>query len=357
MDLPRPHVNYEEYERIMQSGFARFPDRKENYRRFMEKWGDCKLTEYSDTMPIKMDYESASQCNFRCTMCQLSDPDLKRPANMTYDDFAKSIKGQYGLIEIKLQGIGEPLLNPELYKMIDLAVERDLWVRIATNGSLLHLDDNYKKLVDHKVGEIQISVDGATKDTFEKIRKGSDFDRVVENATLINKYAQSKGEGWRTSCWMLVQEENEHEVEKLLELAAKMNFTRLTYSIALSGWGSEKWEKINSPKERTGVFTDQLVKKLLERGDELGIEVTFWDVSEKFKWTPKRDQICAWPFSRAFISSDTRIVPCCGVANSQTCDLGNAREFQEEWNNDAFRKMRKMHIDGTLPRMCRNCYE
>jgi len=47
-----------------------------------------------------------------------------------------------------------------------------------TNASLLHLRDNYKKLVDTGVNEIQISIDGATKDVFEGIRVGSVFESV-----------------------------------------------------------------------------------------------------------------------------------------------------------------------------------
>ncbi len=357
MNLPRPSANREEYARIMNRGFERFPERKLNYDKFISFFEGGEQKEVVDVFPIKMDYESSSRCNFKCTMCMLSEGNINRKPYMTYEEFAKSLEEQYGLVEIKLQGIGEPLLNPDLFKMIELTVSKDIWIRIATNASLLHINGNYKKLIDKKVGEIQVSIDGATKDTFEKIRRGSNFEQVVENATLLNTYAIQRGEIWRTSCWMLVQKDNQHEIEGMLELAAKMKFTRLTYSIALSGWGSEKWEKINAPKEAKNVLTEELVKRLISRGKELGIEVTFWDVSEKFKWTEKKDKICAWLFSRAFISSDMKIVPCCGIANSAAFCMGDANNFMKEWNNEVYQRMRKQHLEGKIPKICQNCYE
>ncbi len=186
---------------------------------------------------------------------------------------------------------------------------------------------------------------------------GSSFERVVENSTLLNRYAEEKGEQWRTSCWMLVQKENQHEVEQLLELAARMKFTRLTYSVAINGWGSDKWERVNAEKEVQNFMTEERAARLIERGKKFGIEVTFWDVSEKFIWTEKKDRICAWLFSRAFISSDMKIVPCCGIANSDTFCMGDARKFMEEWNNDVYKRMRERHLEGNIPKICRNCYE
>ena len=279
-----------------------------------------------------------------------------RPANMSFEDFKASIGSQKGLVEVKLQGMGEPLLNPDFFKMVEYAVAHHLWVRTTTNASLLHLNDNYKKMIDAGIGEIQISIDGATKETFEGIRRGSDFDLVVNNCKLLNSYAEQVGGAWRTSCWMLVQKENVHEVEQLLELAAKMKFTRLTYSIAISDWSKDNWTEINSKKETKDIFTEEYAQKLVHRGKELGIEVTFWDGKDKYVHDEKKNRICAWLFGRAYISADMRIVPCCVVSDSNTCDMGNAGNFMEEWNNNKYQELRRLHLEGKIPKMCRNCY-
>ena len=56
----------------------------------------------------------------------------------------------------------------------------------------MHLNDNYKKVIDADVNEIQISIDGATEETFESIREGSKFRIVKNNCKLINDYAEKK---------------------------------------------------------------------------------------------------------------------------------------------------------------------
>ena len=48
-------------------------------------------------------------------------------------------------------------------------------MRTTTNASLLHRKDNYHKMIDADVNELQISVDGASKGVYEGIRRGGNF--------------------------------------------------------------------------------------------------------------------------------------------------------------------------------------
>lgn len=353
MGLPRPSANKEEYSRIMERGFSRYPRRKQNYEEYLKN----PYNEIVNTVPIKMDYEVSNKCNFRCTMCLLSEVADKMPPTMKYEDFERSIEEQYGLVEVKLQGLGEPLLNPDFFRMVDLCVSKDIWVRTITNGSVLDRNENYKKLVDKKVGEIGVSIDGATKTTFEKIRVGSNFAQVRNNTLMLNSYAAEKGEQWRTSCWMLVQQDNYEEMEDVLELAAKLRFTRLTYSIELGGFGIEEWENINDAKSVKGAVTEEHARQLIDKGKDLGIEVTFWDGSDKYVYDEKKDKICNWLFDRAFISADMKIVPCCEINYAETCCLGDARDFMNDWNNESYRNLRRLHLSGHIPEMCKSCYQ
>ncbi len=96
-------------------------------------------------LPIKIDIENVSRCNFRCTICQVSDwPKSARADDMPLNDFKRLIDEQHGPVEIKQQGMGEPLMQgDDLFEMIKYARARNIWVRTVTNASLLHLKDNY----------------------------------------------------------------------------------------------------------------------------------------------------------------------------------------------------------------------
>jgi MoaA/NifB/PqqE/SkfB family radical SAM enzyme len=104
----------------------------------------------------------------------------RRAADLLLDAFRRLIDEQIGLVEIKLQALGEPTMQRDDYfAMIGCARREHIWVRTTTSASLLHLKDNYRKMIDADVNELQISVDGASKRVYEGIRRGADYERVM----------------------------------------------------------------------------------------------------------------------------------------------------------------------------------
>ena len=332
-------------------GYVRFPERLKNKIK-AEKSG---FTKERDFLPMILDVEPTSRCNFRCIMCQLTDwKHGKRADDLGYDDFVRLIDSQYGLVEVKLQGMGEPLLNKDFFKMAEYLSRKDIWVRTTVNGSLLHLNDNYKKLVDVGIGELTTSFDGATKEVFEKIRKNSDFDVVVKNLTDLNAYADSKGI-LLSRMWVLIQHYNVSQVFDFVDLAEKMRFKRMTFSIGMSDFGQEKWRDTNKSFEVDSFLSEEEIIKLKKYAEDKGIDVTFWDLAEKYS-SASFETMCKWPFTRAYVSSDLRIVPCCMIGNPDVAELGDARAFTEEWNSPRFQGFREAHLKGAIPGFCKNCY-
>lgn len=349
--LKRPYPDLDLFQDNLEAGFKKYPERRENYLNYKASKRDEKI----DYIPIKLDIENVSRCNYLCNMCQASDW-LKggRAADMSFKDYKELIDQQYGLIEIKIQGMGEPLLGECYFRMIKYAREKFIWVRSTTNGSLLHLKENYKALIYSDISEIQVSIDGATAKTYERIRKGGRFDRVKENSILLNNYCH-KVNRKRTRMWVLVQRENYHELEQFPVLAEELGFARLTFALDLTDWRQDEW-KIRIEKINTGqIFDQKMAETLIKIGKKKGVEVTFWDVAEKFN-TDKIEHLCPWPFERLYISSDMRIVPCCGISNPNVLNLGDARDLSKEWNNEKIRKFRKMHLEGNIPSICKSCY-
>ena len=352
MVLPVPSPDPALYESVLVAGFARFPERKTNY----ERYRTSVHREILDFLPIKLDVENVSRCNYHCTMCQVSEwPKMGRAVDMSFDSFTQVIDAQPGLIEIKIHGMGEPLLAaPDFFRMIHFARSRDLWVRSSTNGSLLHLKDNYIKLIDSDICEIQVSIDGATAPTYEAIRRGGTFKRIAANCEKLNTYATESGRN-RTRMWVVVQRENFHELDLFPELAAQLGFTRLTLSLDLNHWGQDRWQISNSQIDMQQSFDSARAFDLIEKGRLLGVEVTFWFVDKKYD-TRNNTTLCPWPFERAYISSDMRVVPCCMIANPTVSDIGDARELPAVWNGNTMRAFRRAHLEGNIPDFCKSCY-
>ncbi len=353
---PEPTAGVEVYRRERELALAASAEKRANYDRFCAYQPGAPV----DFLPVKLDMENVSRCNFRCTMCVVSEWEKgRRSHDMSLAQFKALIDEQIGLLEIKLQGIGEPLLQgADLFEMIKYARARHIWVRTTTNASLLHLHDNYRQLIDADPNEVQVSVDGADKVVFESIRRGSNFERVVENCKLINGYCRERGVA-RTKMWTVVQERNAHQLKALVNLAAEMGFTHQAFALNLSDWGLSEWRTLNDQVSVQDSLDAEALWELIPYGADRGVVVRFWNVNEKYR-LGDRSTLCPWPFERAFVSSDLRVVPCCYIGNPDVFQIDEPISadggFSAIWRGKTYADFRRAHLEGDLPPICQGCY-
>ena len=345
---PEPSAGIPAYDKELAARLTLDERCRENYQRYKRR----RLTADPDYLPVKLDIENVSRCNFACTMCAVSKwPKGQRARDMTVEEFKQLVDENYGLVEIKLNGIGEPTMaGDKFFEMIRYARSKRIWVRITTNASLLHLRDNYKKLVDSGVNEIDISIDGADAPTFEGIRIQGDFDRVQRNCKLLNDYCLERGVV-RTKMWTLVQKGNVRDLESHVYLAARLGFRNLVFSLQLHGWGDDQLEARN--KSEMVEVEEKRLQDFAVLGKTLGVRVAFWDVSSKFD----QEHLCPWPFERAVVTSDSRTVPCCMIGDPDKFELGKGMSFLKAWTSDEYRDFRAAHLSGQIPSVCRACYK
>ena len=348
--LRTPSVDKFSYDMTYYKGFIEYPHRLKNY--IISKEEEYSLTR--SYLPTIMDLEPNSTCNFRCTMCQVSNWEGgKRADDMSFEDFKDFIDTNNHFTEIKLHGMGEPLLHKRYFDMVEYLSSQNIWTRTSINGSLLHIKDNYKRLIDAGIGEVQCSFDGATKEVYESIRVNSNFEQVVKNFTSLNRYANTKERPY-TRMWALIQKSNRHQIFEFVELAKEMEFKRLSFSISLNDWGREEWSQ-NNKELQANRFTPQEQHKLVELAKEYNIDITLWEQGSSYSTTSK-EKLCSWVFSRPYISSDMKVVPCCMIADPAVVNLGSAKEFKEVWNSKEYQNFRQLHLDGNIPKCCKECY-
>lgn len=350
LPLPEPSAGMEAYEAERIACLALDKRKQMNF----QYAHSAKLLRKSKVrhLPTKLDIENTSRCNFACTMCAVATwPKGKRADDMTLEQFKALIDEQYGLVEIKLNGLGEALMQGDDYfEMIKYARSKRIWVRMTTNASLLHLRDNYKKLIDSGVNEIDISVDGADAATFEGIRIQSDWNRVRSNIKLLNGYAAAQHRPF-TKMWTLVQRANVHGLERHVPLAQALGFRHLVFSCSLHGWGDDalaarnRGEMVELSRERADA--------LVALGAQHNVRVAFWDVAEKFS----AGNLCPWPFDRAVVTSDLRTVPCCMIGDPDKFEIGRGKSFLEAWTSTEYQQFREAHVQGLIPDVCKGCYK
>src|SRR5947199_1620778 len=86
-------------------------------------------------MPARLIIESTSVCNLKCIMCPYPIMGRKNQ-HMSFDLYRKIIEEAAGTVEfVWLHLFGEPLLNPNIYKMIDLAENAGIRTGLSTNAT------------------------------------------------------------------------------------------------------------------------------------------------------------------------------------------------------------------------------
>src|SRR5215470_14081026 len=113
------------------------------------------------TLPRSIYIEPTSRCNEFCQQCPRTLLSREDDRDLTYDDFRK-IVDQFPILErVVLHGLGEPLLNKELPRMVAYLKARGTYVLFNSNGIALTAKRG-QQLIDAGLDEYRLSMDGAS---------------------------------------------------------------------------------------------------------------------------------------------------------------------------------------------------
>lgn len=305
-------------------------------------------------LPLSLDVEPTTGCNFRCTMCQVSLPTFVA-RNMELETFKKVISGNPQLLKIKLQGMGETLVSSQLFEMIGFARSYGVVTETTTNGSLL-TDKNIKLLIANKLSKITVSIDGATKSTFEEIRVQSDFEVVVKNVRRLIAECKKNIVRPHLSAWCVLQKSNYAEIFQIYDLCRGLGFDDLTYQIQLASWGQDYWVNINKNKQ-INFHADQIQEdfaKIRQMASQQKFAVRIYE-ENALSFNKK----CRWPFQSSYIATDGSVVPCAPVSDPKVVNFGNvnASSYETIWKSEAYSRLRENIRDNKLDDYCKDCYQ
>lgn len=145
---------------------------------------------------------------------------------------------------IVLHSDGEPLLNPDIFKMIRKAKKLGFRVMTSTNATLLR-QERVDELIDSGLDILTISLDGISAEVYEKIRRGGKFSLVMSN---IHDFLMAKGERPPfTIIQMIVMKENEHQANDFMKMWRKYK-NKNVYPVIkpMTNWFGEHSEVIEN---------------------------------------------------------------------------------------------------------------
>lgn len=305
-------------------------------------------------MPRSIDIELTTRCNLLCVMCQHTywkRPPLDMPLSM----FQNILQDIPSLSSVKLHGVGEPLLNPQLVDMIYLAKQKDLFVWTYTNGTLLHVDRQIDRLLDSGIDLLRISMDAADKATYECIRVGSRWEQVVENVKLLIKRRKELGSNTQVELWMVGMHSNIDQACSMVELGVKLGVDAVRIQMVANTYSYKP--EVGQLLTSIPITKEDLADRHLQTAAEQARRLKILFEAETGKQYTEHNK-CPWPFSRSFISAEGWVVPCGSIADPNTISFGSVahKEFQAIWENEAYRRFRESHLLFKIPSFCSRCY-
>jgi radical SAM protein with 4Fe4S-binding SPASM domain len=278
--------------------------------------------------PPVVGIEPTNNCNLDCVFCPRQEM-TRQVGDMNTELFERIVDDLRGRVEfIWLQDYGEPFLNRNIFQMIRAARARGLRTGVSTNATVM-TDRVISGILDSGLDYIIFAFDGATRETYEKVRLGANFDQVTRN---IRRFLERKNET-KAPIYVCVQ-------------CICMQQTRAEIRRFIRAW---RVRGVNGVRIRQLTYSgnDEGGGKHGSNGDGRG----------RFRNDPGR-RPCYWLWSNPHIKQDGTVVPCCQDVNGVLA-IGNVREqsLGEIWNGEKMQRLRRLHLEGRqaeIP-LCRGC--
>jgi len=316
------------------------------------------------SMPTFMAMNMDTQCNLRCIMCirQKYSPGEINALQYDFKIYEQVADETFPYARwVQLATAGEPLMAGNLREQLRIMKKYTVKLDLITNATLLN-NDNLIKEILQVPGCLHVSIDGATKETYESIRIGAKFEQVIENIRRFNRlreklYATDKS---TLHFAVVLMKRNIRELPKLIELAKELAVDSIECCHVIIHNERMKNESLVFHKELANYYMKVATQKANEFNMHLSIPPLFDgvdDVQDKRSKNNSKNEFKTCPFlwKRAYIEWSGNVLPCC-APNPPV--MGNVKEkpFREIWNNELYREMRKrLYTDNPFD-CCKNCF-
>lgn len=323
-----------------------------------------------DGKPVHVDIEVTTRCNFRCFTCAKTyfkerDSDMSREI---FDRVADAIFPSAQ--SVNLSGFGEPMLAKDFDYFFQRSADANLHIGFVSNGSLL----NEKRVEQYLASRVHLmlSLDATTKETMKTMRPQCRFDKLMD---IMDFWRKRRDELPDSEAQLYINYVptllNLHELPEVIEKAAQWNARRvnvLHYSLfnlpesihhthydrepetarrwfdAARQRAEELGVSLVLPSRKGGKESEQTYEELVDSIDA-PLEVN--PAGSKYPLA------CSAPWFRIYVKKSGDITPCCGTP--WPIDKLDGKSFEEVWNGQAFRRLRKRINTRFPPLYCKEC--
>jgi len=271
-----------------------------------------RKTEIHKGFPKVIQIETSSYCNLVCLGCPQKD--LTRKKGFMKPELFRKIVDELANYEVRvwLHYMGEPLMHPEIFELVDYAAKKLPYCGMSTNGILLNRS-MIEKVLDSGLFRFEISLDSLDANLLNQLRPGGNGELTIDNAHEYFRIKYERGQ--------------KHPITSI-------NYRRLKENMHETDQFTEYWKNIlqepdfvlSFPYEKWG-------------GHESDEHATYEVPSER--------KACLKLWNKVNILSDGSLVTCDAMFDGQVVmgDLNNT-SIKEVWTSPAYYERRQKHIEG-----------
>jgi MoaA/NifB/PqqE/SkfB family radical SAM enzyme len=207
--------------------------------------------------PLYVAWQITNECNLACLHCIEESGPGKAFRDELDDEHVFNVLDQLMDHEVPYLSFsgGEPMVHPLFFKMVEHVSARGGQLKIETNGHYLTLQ-NCKRLKELGVKAVQVSLDGASRQTFNRIRVRGEFDRTIEGMRNLRDAGVPIEINFSPTGF------NVQEIDAVVDLAYELGaYSFYTGRTMYTGNAVKTWRQLAVSDEQYDAFFDALHKK------------------------------------------------------------------------------------------------
>lgn len=343
---------------------------------------EARCSPFARAMPTWINLTSTTVCNLKCFMCnQFLDPNSPKEM-MDEDVYDKIVRELYPYAKtMQLSAFGEPLMTPRMEQKLDDLDRYGMKLEMVTNATLMMKESKFREKLLRCLELVTFSMDGATRETYNSVRTGAEFDEVVHNITRFadKRLELPKAQRPRMNFNYILMKRTVKEAPKFVEMVHKWGGDQIIFNHLVTFHPSLTGESLNYMRQEANEWQDRTREVAKALGVNISIPPNFSDApaeeapvaaapapaaagASEAVTAKKPARPCGPPpikcwflWQRVYFSPFGDIVPCC-LAGMPHFGHMRDKSFYDVWNGPTYQDYRK-HVFTDRPLgKCKTCY-
>ena len=288
--------------------------------------------------------EPTNHCMASCLFCIRSEKQ-QAPKHMDLQTLEKITNHFHSVQFIKLQGLGECFLNPDLHLLLAFLKRKypDVVIMSSTNLNSPKTQAEISAILEN-LDILYLSIDGGTRATYEKIRKGCRWEIMEKNLSQLGK-AKKSHNAFVVS--FTASDLNYREIEKLAGFAGSYPIDELRIN-PVQDWTHDN--RLTKPENYSTTAYAQELRQWHGMG-RIGQMRVMVVGDPEFEYNR-----CIWPFERVYVDVYGNIFVCVISLDDRWCQ-GNIFKtpFREIYRNPVMQSIRNGLKSNSPHAHCKTC--